>query len=131
MKIDHVNPVDMSPGRAFTQVVKVEGAKKLLFVSGQIGWDAKEQIAGVGDASSQARRAFENIQTAVSAAGGSMDEVVKLTIFLMDVRHMPAVREVRKGFWKEGKYPACSSVQVGGLAHKDALLEIEAIAVLS
>jgi len=130
MTIVYKNPAGMAPGRAFTQVVRVEGVKGLLFVSGQMGWDADERMSGVGDASSQARVAFENIQKAVVSAGGTMADVVKLTVFLTDVKDMAAVRQVRAGFWKEGRYPACSSVQVGGLAHKDALLEIEAVAML-
>ncbi|MDI6871030.1 MAG: RidA family protein [Bacillota bacterium] len=97
----------------------------LLFVSGQLGMDpATGQLEP--DTLSQARRALENLKAILAEAGFSLEDVVKTTIFLLDLADFAAVNEVYAGFFPEAP-PARSTVQVARLP-KDARVEIEAIA---
>ncbi len=97
----------------------------LLFLSGQLGMDREGNLAE--DVQAQTRQALENLKALLEAAGYSLDDVVKTTIFLKDMGHFPEVNEVYASFFRP-PYPARSTVQVARLP-KDALVEIEAIAV--
>ena len=101
-------------------------AGELVFVSGQIALDPDGRVAGV-TAAEQARKALENMQATLAAAGLEMGAVVKTTIFLTDMGDFAAVNEVYAQFFCE-PYPARSTVEVSRLP-KDLKVEIEAIAV--
>jgi 2-iminobutanoate/2-iminopropanoate deaminase len=100
----------------------------LLFVSGQIAHE-NGQLVGKGDAIEQCRQALRNVRALVEAAGGSLDHVAQMTIYLADIRHRDATRTARAEFFKE---PAPTASVIGGvdLAFDDLLVEIDAIAVL-
>jgi enamine deaminase RidA (YjgF/YER057c/UK114 family) len=85
---------------------------------------------GIGDPRVQAERVWHNIRLAVEAAGGTLADVVKITIFLKDVRHAPAEISVREGLFERGKHPICTLVQVANLGLPDLLMEVDAIAHL-
>jgi enamine deaminase RidA (YjgF/YER057c/UK114 family) len=100
----------------------------LVFVSGQIAHE-NGQLVGKGDALEQCRQAFRNIRALIEAAGGSLDHVTQLTIYLSDIRHREVTRAARAEFFKD---PAPTASVIGGvdLAFDDLLVEIDAIAVL-
>lgn len=81
-----------------------------------------------GDIGAQARQCLENIKAILEAAGAGMKDLVKVTVFVTDMKDFPAVNEVYQGFFKE-KPPARSFVEVAALP-KGAEIEIEGIAVL-
>lgn len=97
-----------------------------IFASGQLGLDpvSGELAEGVQE---QARVALENVTAVLDAAGSSLDQVVKTTVFLQDMDDFAAMNEIYGQFFKE-PYPARSAVQVARLP-KDALVEIEVIAL--
>ncbi len=97
-----------------------------IFASGQLGLDpvSGELAEGVQE---QARVALENVTAVLDAAGSSLDQVVKTTVFLQDMNDFAAMNEIYGQFFKE-PYPARSAVQVARLP-KDALVEIEVIAL--
>lgn len=99
-----------------------------LFVSGQAALDAQGGVVGVGDFVQQAEYAFGNLQQVLQAGGASLDDVVKVTLFLTDMGHFPKVVELRRRFFRQ-PYPADSIVEVNALALPDLMFEIEAIAV--
>ncbi|MHA0857379.1 RidA family protein [Paenibacillus sp. CMAA1364] len=108
----------------YSQAVKVGG---LLFTSGQLGIDPStglfpETVEG------QTKQSLNNVKAIVEAAGGTMDQVVKSTVFLKDMNDFQAVNEIYSGYFAE-PYPARSAVQVARLP-KDALVEIEVIVQL-
>jgi Endoribonuclease L-PSP len=72
-------------------------------VSGQVAIGEDGQIVGPGDPSAQARQVFENLRRCLAAAGLSFDDVIKLTYYLTDVAHLPAVRAVRDEFIDTGR----------------------------
>ena len=101
----------------------------LLFISGQIALDNGE-LVGPNDPLEQCRQCLRHIESYVSAAGGTLDDVVSLDIFLADIRYRPAAGQARAEFFNE---PGPSATVVGGvdLAFEGLLVEISAQAVLS
>ena len=100
----------------------------LVFCSGQLGLvPATGQLPEGLEA--QAEQMFANIKAVLAEASAGMDRVVKTTVFLSDMNNFAAMNEVYAEIFGEGGYPARSAVEVARLP-KDALVEIEAIAVL-
>lgn len=108
----------------YSQGVKIGN---LLFTSGQLGMypETGEFPATVEE---QAKQALENVKAIVEAAGGSMSQIVKTTVFLKDMNDFQAVNAVYSQFFTE-PYPARSAVEVARLP-KDGLVEIEVIVQL-
>jgi enamine deaminase RidA (YjgF/YER057c/UK114 family) len=100
----------------------------MVVVSGQVPLDAQGRLVGRDDPAAQVRQVFENLRTALAAAGASMSQVVKLTVFLTDLAHLPEFRRVRDEFITGQAPPASSLVQVSGLVNPAFCVEIEALA---
>lgn len=104
-------------------------AGEFLFISGQAAVDDDGEIVAPGDFDTQARRAFANLERALKAGGSSLRNVLKVTIFLTDMSNFDKIVELR-GKYFSPPYPADTIVEVRSLYSKDALIEIEAIAVV-
>lgn len=102
-------------------------ANGFVFVSGQIGNDENDELVGP-DFASQARQVFKNITTVMEAAGGSLSDIVKLTIMVKEISAAREMKPIIDEFFAK-PYPATTLFQVVSLGHTEALLEIEAIAV--
>lgn len=102
----------------------------LVFISGQAAMGDDGEIVGKGDFDRQADQAMRNLDRALRAAGSSMRDIVKVTIFLTSMGNLANVVEMRRK-WFYAPYPADSLVEVSGLYSPDAMIEIEAIAVVS
>jgi reactive intermediate/imine deaminase len=109
----------------YSQAVRVGNT---IWVSGQIPLDPATQSLVVGDIEAQVRRVFENLKAIVLAAGASLDEVVKVTIFLTDLDHFALVNRVMAEFFRE-PYPARAAVGVASLP-RNAQVEAECIVAL-
>ena len=125
----YINPEGLVRPAAYTQVVEVAGASRLVYVSGQLGTSPDGKLAG-SDFRPQAEQVFANLETALAAAGASFADVVKLSSFLADIAHLPILREVRARHLKADALPASTTIAVSGFALAGALLEIEAVAVV-
>ncbi len=79
----------------------------------------------------QTRLTFENVGRALAAAGAGWPDVVKLTIYVVDVAELATIRTVRDEFVDTASPPTSSLVKVAGLFHPDVLIEIEAVAHLA
>jgi len=112
---------------AFANGVQVEGGK-LLFVSGQLAFDDRMQIIGKGDMGAQTRQVLENIKKALTAAGATFKDIIRVQVFVTDLTDFRAVHDVRLEYFDPDHLPASTLVQVAGLAHADALIEIDAVA---
>lgn len=128
MDIEHLNPEGMAKNPAFSQTVVVTGAHKLIFVGGQNGLLADGSMAGT-TMREQSVQALRNVITALRAAGASQENVTRLGIYMLQGQ------DAREGFaaaqevW--GEHPtAITGYFVAGLARPDALVEVEATAVL-
>jgi len=101
-----------------------------VYIAGQVAFDESNRVVGVGDARKQAERVWHNIRLAVEAAGGKVTDVVKITIFIKDIRYAPDEIAVRQKLFEPGRFPICTQVQVANLGLPDLLMEVDAVAVL-
>jgi 2-iminobutanoate/2-iminopropanoate deaminase len=115
------------PAGIFSSGVKVP-VGNLIFVSGQVARNAAGETVGKGDIRAQTRQTLENVKAVLEAAGATMDDIVKVTVFVTDVSHLTAIHEVRAEYFKRD-YPASTLVEVKSLVSPELMIEIEAIAV--
>jgi enamine deaminase RidA (YjgF/YER057c/UK114 family) len=132
MKKDYLNPKELNQPKFYTHAVAAEGARKLVYVSGQVSWDAAGAVVGKGDMRAQSEQVFGNGTAALKAAGAGWGDIVKMNGYMvgMNAERVTAYREVRQRFLKEGALPASTLVGVEALVHPDLLLEVEVIAAL-
>ena len=98
-----------------------------VYFSGQIPLDPKTMTIVAGDIAVQTEQVFLNLQEVCKAAGGSMENIVKLTLYLIDLSHFSVVNEVMMKFFKE-PYPARTTIQISALP-KAAQIEVDAIMI--
>ena len=105
-------------------------ANGVVYIRGQIGQDldTRENV-GVGDVETQADKAMANIKVLVEEAGGSLEDIVKVVVYLVDIRFREAVYRAM-GRWLKGVYPVSTGIVVSALARPEWLVEIDATAVL-
>jgi 2-iminobutanoate/2-iminopropanoate deaminase len=113
----------------YSQAIKVTGAQTILFLAGQVAYDKDGSVKHRGDFKAQAREVFGAIKALVQAGGGTLDNVVKINTYVLDVRYRQEFRAIRDEFFGN-KGPASTMIQVPSLAHPDYLIEVEAIAVV-
>jgi enamine deaminase RidA (YjgF/YER057c/UK114 family) len=101
----------------------------LVFVSGLTARDKSLQASG-GDEYAQAKQIFARMSDLLAAAGGSLADVVKLTIFVTDIENREEVWRARREVFS-GAFPAASLVEVSALAQPEIRVEIEAVAMLN
>ena len=123
-----INPPKMAPPTGYSYAVKKSGTP--VFISGQVALDAEGKLVGEGDAAAQTEQVFRNLRSVVEACGGTMDDIVKITIFVTDPAYRPAVAAARQKHFKEGEYPASTYLVVSALAVPQLLVEIEAVAMI-
>lgn len=130
-----IEPVEV-PGwprpKGYNNGIVVSGARKLLFVAGQVAWDENERVLSP-EFSIQFRRALENVVAVVRAAGGTPSSVVRLTIYVVRKEEYTACQKEVGVAYREvmGRvYPAMSLVQVADLLEPGAKVEIEATAAI-
>jgi 2-iminobutanoate/2-iminopropanoate deaminase len=120
-------PKTMGP---YSQCVVGVG-KQLVFIAGQVSQDAKGNLVGREDIEKQTRQVLANIKKAVEAAGGTVADICKITLFVvgLDEAAYRVIAQVRREFF--GKlFPASTMVEIKRLASPDWLIEIEAYAVI-
>lgn len=106
------------------------GNCQMIVLSGQVPLDSKGNLVGQGDLGKQAEQVFFNIKNILSDLGGTMDNVVKLGIFVTDVSQIQTFRDTRNKFINIKNPPASTLVQVSKLFRDDVLLEVEATAII-
>ena len=109
----------------YSQAVRVGNT---IWVSGQIPLDPQTKELVVGDIEAQVRRCFENLKAIVLAAGATLDDVVKATVFLIDLAHFGLVNKVMAEYFRE-PYPARAAIGVASLP-RGAQVEVECIVAL-
>jgi len=130
-KIEHLRPEGLLSVPSFSQVSTAKGGK-LVFVSGQVAWDAAGKPQHAGDLEAQTRLTYENVRRALAAAGGTLDDVIKYTIFVknLDAEKWKLISKVRAEFLAKEPRPASTMVGVTSLVFDDLLVEIEAYAMV-
>lgn len=106
----------------YSQAIKVGNT---IYLSGQIPLDVKTMTLVEGDIAAQTHQVFRNLQAVAKAAGGTLNDIVKLTIYMMDLGHFAVVNDVMSEYFDK-PYPARATVQVSALP-KLAQIEMDAI----
>ncbi len=116
---------------AFCNAISVDlsEVKRLIWVSGQIALDENGKLIGKGDIRTQTEQCTKNVETALKKLGGSLDDVVQVTVFVKEMRGLKTIHEVRLKYFKE-PYPTSTLVEVKGFVNPDALIEINAVAAV-
>jgi len=109
----------------YSQAVKVD---RTVYLSGQIPLDPASGEMVAGDIRAQIARVFDNLAAVAKAAGGSLQDVVKLNVFLTDLKNFPQVNEIMAQYFKE-PYPARAAVGVAALP-RNAQVEMDAVMAL-
>jgi len=116
------------PVGVFSHAVKAEG-KEFLFISGLTARDISGNIVGKGDMKAQTRQVLENMKVVLEEAEASFDQIVKVTVYVTDLKYFKEIHEVRAQYFKKD-FPASTLVQVSRLVNEDCMIEIDAVAVL-
>lgn len=130
--IEHINPESMHRNPAFSQGIIIPANARILIIGGQNAVDANGEVIGKGDIAAQTARAVENLVTVLETAGGSLDDLVRVGLFIREDADLGA----GFGAWMASaggrmtNPPTVTSAIVAKLAHPDFLIEIEATAVL-
>ncbi len=127
-----VNPPSLARPRGFSHGVLVTGGI-LLFLAGQTASDAEGRIVAAGNIVAQYEQVLRNLQTVVQAAGGTMQDIMKITIFVSDrddyLAHLKELGNVHKAFFGS-YYPATALLEISRFYQDEALIEIEGMAVI-
>lgn len=100
----------------------------MVFISGQVAWDAEKQLVGEGDLAVQVHKALQNLQSAIESVGGTLEDIVLLHLYLVDYQQDQGavISDALLKFFNPGSLPASSWISVAGLANPGFLIEIEA-----
>lgn len=128
-KIDFINPDGLLKNPAFSQIAVTKGSGNTIYIGGQNAITKDLEIIGKGDIALQTEYVLNNIETALHSCNATLDNLFKLTIYIVQGQ------DIRKGFEGAQKFlkklshpPVISGIIVAGLANPEYLVEIEAVA---
>src|SRR4051812_35743571 len=117
------------PSGHFSQAIAIEAKGRLVFLSGMTARRSDGTIAGVGDIEAQTRQVCENLKSAVEAAGGTLDDICRVDVYVRNMEHFNKTQKVRREYFK-APAPASTMVEVTKMVSAEYLIEINAIAVV-
>src|SRR6516165_6942904 len=134
MKIDRIQPAGMNvriqqARPAYSPVVTVTDPGKTIYIAGQLARDAEGNIVGPGDMRAQLEQTFKDLDACLKAAGATWADVVKTNTFVTDYQAFSQCSDVRMRYFGVAS-PTSTTIQIGGLAQPEAMVEIEMIAVV-
>ena len=131
MPLQSIQPTNLweSSPYLFSQVVRADAPRDLAFIAGQVALAPDGSLVGVGDIDAQLRQVFANLRAAVEGAGGTLNNIASLTVYVKDIAHHQSYLNVLAEEFA-GWRPAATLLQVAALALPELLVEIQAIAVL-
>lgn len=118
------------PSGHFSHATVTEATGRLVFISGMLAKDTQGQIVGIGDPGAQTRQVCENLKAAVEEAGGTLADICRVDVYVRNMEHFDAIHAVRREYFSP-PLPASTMVEVTKMTTPDALIEINAIAVLA
>lgn len=118
------------PSGHFSHATVTEAAGRLVFISGMLAKDVEGKIVGVGDPAVQTQQVCENLKAAVEAAGGTLEDICRVDVYVRNMEHFDQIHAVRREYFSE-PLPASTMVEVTKMTTPDALVEISAIAVVA
>ena len=117
------------PMGVFSQATAIEASGTLVFISGMTARKADGSIAGIGDITVQTRQVCENIKAAVETAGGTLDDICRVDVYVRNMEHFEKIHKVRREYFNPPA-PASTMVEIVKMTSPDYLIEINAIAVI-
>ncbi|RPE10000.1 RidA family protein [Chitinophaga lutea] len=131
LTIKHINPDGLIKNPAFTNVITIQGNAKTIYIGEMNANNAAGEIVGKGDLKAQTEQALKNVETALHAAGGDWENLVKWTVYVVHGQDLRAGFEGFQKVWGNRPNPPVVTMQfVAGLANPDYLVGIEAVAVV-
>ena len=124
-----VSPKLRQPNGHFSHATMIEAKGRLVFISGMTSRRADGTIAGIGNIKEQTKQVCENVKAAVEAAGGTMDDICRVDVYVRNMEHFDAIHEVRREYFK-APLPASTMVEICKMTSPEYLIEINAIAVI-
>lgn len=129
-KNEIISPELAVPNGHFAQATIAEAVGRLVFISGMTARNAEGGTTGVGDITAQTHQVCQNLKAAIEAAGGTLDDIARVDVYVRNMEDFDAIHAVRRQYFT-GVAPASTMVEVSKFVSKDYLLEINAIGVLS
>ena len=126
-----INPEGLVKPGVYTPVVSARGGKTI-YISGQVSQDAAGNLVGKGDLLAQTEQVYRNLGIALTAAGATFNDVVKLNVYVVGYKseHRALLQSVRGKHVSKDTPPASTLIGVQALARADFLVEVEAVAVV-
>ena len=115
--------------RAYSPAVKITGGT-VIYLAGHTGYQDEKGDPYPGNFDGQVRLAFERMRKTLETAGGKLDDIVTMTVFITDMANGTRFTHLRKEFFQEGRYPASALIGIKELARPEMMIEIQAIAVV-
>ena len=128
-KVQISSPKLRQPNGVFSHATAIEATRRFVFISGMTARRPDGSIAGIGDITEQTRQVCENVKAAVEAAGGTLDDICRVDVYVRNMEHFDAIHKVRAQYFKE-PLPASTMVEITKMTSPDYLIEINAIAVI-
>lgn len=130
-KIELLSPEGLHKNPAYSQLAVIEGNTRTIYIGGQNAVDKNGKPVGKDDIEAQAKQILHNLETAVQAGGGTLENIIKWNVYIVQGQSLEKGYKVfQSTLSKMKKPPLITGVFVSGLANPDFLLEIEAIAVV-
>ncbi len=126
---EYMEKTERQKARAFSPAVVTEGGR-VVWLAGQTGLRDDQGKDLSGDFEAQARQVFRAMDRTLKKAGGSLANLVTMTVFIVDVRNGDKLTQVRREMFPDGNYPGSALITVTGLAQPGMLVEIQGIAVI-
>lgn len=124
-----VSPKLGKPSGHFSQATMIEATGRLVFISGLTSKRVDGTIEGIGDIEAQTRQVCENLKAAVGEAGGTLDDICRVDVYVRNMEHFDTIHKVRREYFKE-PLPSSTMVEVTKMTSPEFLIEISAIAVV-
>jgi enamine deaminase RidA (YjgF/YER057c/UK114 family) len=126
---DYLEPSDFQRSRAFSPAVATRGGRTV-WLAGQTATVDEQGNSIVGDFDAQTRTVFALIDKTLRRVGGTLADLVTMTVFIADPRHGDRFVELRRAMFPDGRFPASALITVSGFARPGMLIEIQGIAVI-
>ena len=129
--VNFKNPSSVAAPKGYSHAAVIDlGNSQMVLLSGQVPLDNKGNLVGKDDFSKQTEQVFLNIRNIISELGGTMDNIIKIGIYTVDISQIQSFRDVRNRFINIKNPPASTLVQVTKLFRDDVLLEVEVTAII-
>jgi 2-iminobutanoate/2-iminopropanoate deaminase len=117
------------PNGHFSHATTIAAQGKLVFISGMTARHPDGTVTGLGDIEAQTRQVCENLKAAVEEAGGTLDDICRVDVYVRNMEHFDVIHKVRREYFNPPA-PSSTMVEVTKMTSPDYLIEINAIAVL-